>query len=115
MIRNITSRDPNKQALMKLTMSFFPAARGDHHLKMKQYWGAGRAWPCIRGSPFTMKGTSAWTGVLQTHLGVTGMTLRTELWLSWPGMTTDIKVSCSTYNTCVRYEPGVLVKLLYYS
>ena len=43
MIRNITSRDPNKQALMKLTMSFFPAARGDHHLKMKQYWGAGRA------------------------------------------------------------------------
>ena len=39
MIRNIT----NKQALMKLTMSFFTAARGDPHLQMKQYLDAGRA------------------------------------------------------------------------
>jgi hypothetical protein len=43
MIRNITSRDPNKQVLMMLTMSFFTAARGDPHLQMKQCLDAGRA------------------------------------------------------------------------
>jgi hypothetical protein len=113
-IKQLTSRDNHMQHLTKLVQSSFPASRGDLPPELQQYWTSRQGLSVHEGvilyNERIVIPPSARPRVLQTlhsaHQGTTGMTLRAELSVFWPGMTNDIKDTRASCRTCHTIAPS---------
>ena len=102
------------QTLMELTMSSLPTIKGELPSDLQQYWGCKEGLSVYDGvilyNNRIVIPPSAKTRVLQTlhsaHQGITGMTLRAELSVFWPGMTSDIRDIRNSCSTCHTIAPS---------
>ena len=113
-IRQLTGRDQNLQSLSKLVQSSFPEKRSDLPPELQQYWTSRSGLTVYDGvllyNDRTVIPPSARQRVLQVlhsaHQGVTGMTLRAEQSVFWPGMSLDIRDTRSKCRTCHTIAPS---------
>ena len=113
-IKNITGRDPNMQSLVRLVRSSFPTTKEELTPELQQYWGCRKGLSVYDGvllfNERIVIPPSVRTRVLRTlhsaHQGVTGMVLRAELSVFWPGMTRDIRDVRSGCTTCHTIAPS---------
>ena len=113
-IRQLTGRDQSLQSLSKLVQSAFPEKRSDLPPELQQYWTSRSGLTVHDGvllyNDRTVIPPSARPRVLQVlhsaHQGVTGMTLRAEQSVFWPGMSLDIRDTRANCRTCHTIAPS---------
>ena len=113
-IRQLTSKDPSLQSLTNLVQSGFPDKKNDLPPELQQYWNIRSGLTVSDGvllyNDRTVIPPTARSRVLQVlhsaHQGVTGMILRAEQSVFWPGMTGDIKRTRSSCKTCHIIAPS---------
>lgn len=82
----------------------FPANKSDLPDELQKYWGCWAGLTVYDGVILINSGTIAQekgaAGPALAHQGVTGMLLRAELSVFWPGMTADIRETRARCSTC---------------
>ena len=113
-IRRLTVKDTTMQSLSNLVQSTFPQKRNDLPPELQQYWASRSGLTVYDGvllyNDRTVIPPSARPRVLQVlhsaHQGVTGMTLRAEQSVFWPGMSEDIRNTRAACRTCHIIAPS---------
>ena len=113
-IKQMTSRDAGLQSLSKLVQTSFPDNRKDLPPELQQYWTSRTGLTVHDGvvlyNDRPVIPPSARARVLQVlhsaHQGVTGMSLRAEQAVYWPGMSHDIRETRANCRTCHTIAPS---------
>ena len=113
-VRRLTSKDKSLQLLSTLVQSTFLQKKQELPLELQQYWQA-RSGLAVSDGVLLYNGRivilpQARNRVLKVlhsaHQGVTGMNLRAEQSVFWPGMREDIQNTRAACRTCHIIAPS---------